>query len=104
MITTPDGLLSTLSFVSEHLGDFNHLTLHPCGTTPRKGTIAWNNKKGEIFLFLHWDEKGVSVEIADGVEPDGRGDSNSMYTIIGYCRYQGIAHELVGASLPKLAA
>ncbi len=100
MITTPDGLLSTLSFVSEHLGDFTTYA------EPRQGngTIAWNNKKGEIFLFLHWDEKGVSVEIADGVEPDGRGDSNSVYTIIGYCRYQGIAHELVGASLPKLAA
>jgi len=88
----PDSLLTVVSFISGNLGEF---------TSYSSGVLAWYGKKADVFLFLFWDEKGISVQITDGVEPDG-GDSNSIYTILGYCRYQGIAHELIGATLPKI--
>ena len=90
----PDTLLSTLSFISENLGEY---------TSYSPGMLAWHTKSGDVFLFLTWDDDGILVQITDGVEPDGRGNSHSVYTIFGYCRYQGIAHELIGGSLPKVS-
>ena len=93
-ITIPGGVLSTLSFMSEILGDY---------TTYHDGMITWSGKEGDCwFASLCWDEDARYVEIFDGIEPADhvKTGHNAMYTIFGYCRYQGIYHRLLGAKLP----
>ena len=93
-VTIPTRVLSTLSFMSEILGDYD---------TYSDGMITWGGKHEECFFAsLCWDGEAPYVEIMDGVEPrvaSGKG-SNMVYTIFGYCRYQGIYHRLLGATLP----
>ena len=97
-VTIPGGVLSTLSFMSEILGDYD---------TYSDGMITWDGKSmfEEEYCFfacLRWDGEAHYVEIMDAVEPrvaSGKG-SNMVYTIFGYCRYQGIYHRLLGAPLP----
>jgi hypothetical protein len=90
------GMLSTLSFLSEILGDYD---------TFSKGMIAWGGKDPEdFFCYLCWDDNTHYVEVVDGAEPrtDAKTGRNAVYTIFGYCRYQGIYHSLLGANLPSL--
>ena len=94
IITIPSGVLSTLSFMSEILGDY---------TTYSDGMITWSGAEGDCwFASLCWDEDARYVEIADGIEPKAhvKTGHNAMYTIFGYCRYHGIYHRLLGANLP----
>ena len=94
IITIPSGVLSTLSFMSEILGDY---------TTYSDGMITWSGEEGDCwFASLCWDEDARYVEIADGIEPKAhvKTGHNAMYTIFGYCRYHGIYHRLLGANLP----
>ena len=94
IITIPSGVLSTLSFMSEILGDY---------TTYSDGMITWSGAEGDCwFASLCWDEEARYVEIADGIEPKAhvKTGHNAMYTIFGYCRYHGIYHRLLGANLP----
>ena len=67
--------------------------------------IAWGGKDPEdFFCYLCWDDNTHYVEIVDGAEPrtDAKTGRNAVYTIFGYCRYQGIYHRLLGANLPSL--
>ena len=81
-ITIPSGVLSTLSFMSEILGDYD---------TFSEGMITWFDKEnGGWFASLCWDE---AVRFVEPIH-------NAIYTILGYCRYQGISHKLLGATLP----
>ena len=90
--TIPSGVLSTLSFMSEILGDY---------TTYSDGMITWSGAEGDCwFASLCWDEDARYVEIADGIETGEDTGHNAMYTIFGYCRYHGIYHRLLGANLP----
>ena len=96
-IEIPYGLLSPLSFMSEILGDYDTYSV---------GMITWSGAAdistfSENFAALLWNAEGVAVEIFDGVEPF-KGGANTIYTIFGYCRYHGIRHRLLGATLPDL--
>jgi hypothetical protein len=102
-VTIPGGVLSTLSFMSEILGDYD--TYSKCRAMD--GMITWGGKRMFeeeecFFASLCWDGEARYVEIADGVEPADhvRTGRNAAYTIFGYCRYQGIYHRLLGAPLP----
>ena len=93
-VTIPARVLSTLSFMSEILGDYD---------TYSDGMITWAaNHEEQYFASLCWDADAPYVEIMDGVEPRVASDkgANLIYTIFGYCRYQGIYHRLLGATLP----
>jgi len=94
-VTIPGGVLSTLSFMSEILGDYDTFT---------EGMVTWFGEDPEDgrFASLCWNEDARYVEIADGVEPAAhvKTGRNAAYTIFGYCRYQGIYHRLLGATLP----
>ena len=95
-ITIPTGVLSALSFLSEILGEYN---------TFSEGMITWGGKDPyDIFCYLCWSGGAHYVGVVDGAEPkDGaKTDRYAMYTIFGYCRYQGIHHSLLGADLPAL--
>ena len=90
----PIRLLSALSFMSEILGDY---------TTYSDGMITWWGEQSDCwFASLCWDKDTLYVEIADGVEPQAhvKIGHNAIYTIFGYCRYHGISHKLLGATLP----
>ena len=93
-VTIPTRVLSTLSFMSEILGDYD---------TYSDGMITWGGKHEECFFAsLCWDGEAPYVEIMDGVEPRVASDkgANLIYTIFGYCRYHAILHQLIGADLP----
>ena len=85
-IEIPGGILSTLSFMSEILGDYH---------TYSDGMITWTGAtpRGDSFASLLWNDEGRTVEIFDGVEPI-KGGEYAIYTIIGYCRYQAIKHTI----------
>jgi len=95
-IEIPAGLLATLSFVSEILGEYD---------TYMAGKITWSGvgqPMGSHFAAIFWSGKTITVEIADGVDPI-KGGGNAVYMLLGYCRYQGIRHRLSGAHLPAIA-
>jgi hypothetical protein len=95
--TIPRGVLSTLSFMSEILGVYD---------TFSEGMITWAGKDpGDgWFASLCWDDEARYVEIMDDAEPkvEAKTGHNAVYTILGYCRCQGIYCGLLGADLPSL--
>jgi len=98
--TIPSGVLSTLSFMSEILGDYTTYSARASASSTG-GMITWSGAEGDCwFASLCWDEDACYVEIADGIETGEDTGHNAMYTIFGYCRYHGIYHRLLGANLP----
>ena len=94
-IEIPYEAFAPLSFMSEILGAYD---------TYSYGMITWDGSEsiGCYFAALLWNAEGVVVEITDGGEPF-KGGANTIYTLFGYCRYHGIRHRLLGATLPVVS-
>jgi hypothetical protein len=99
-VTLPAGVLGTLSFMSEILGEYD---------TSSDGMVAWggtsifdDDESNCYFASLSWNGEAQYVEIWDGTVPRAgvKPGHNTVYTIFGYCRYHAIYHRLIGASLP----